>query len=160
MVSSQQNDVFWVFELITEEKLNCFNWVVTSINKIANEDISRLRKLTSNFEEFQNIKELAMNVSAYGNRRTGFLDIWLFKQELFNFVAECTNSSFFQVFAAFKLWNPFIGFGHLNFNDITIDCIDKYIIWKNKWQWHCLHKWCSFSQFIEHSWLRSFLKVL
>lgn len=80
MVSSEQNNVFGVFELVTEEKLNGLYRVVASINKISNEDVSRSWKFPTDFKQFQDVIKLPMDVAADDDWRFGLVDIGLFEE--------------------------------------------------------------------------------
>ena len=40
VISSEEGDVRWVFHLETQEQLECFHRVVTSVHKVTHEDVS------------------------------------------------------------------------------------------------------------------------
>jgi hypothetical protein len=52
MVTSEENDVFGIFQFITEEKLNGLNGIISAVNKIPNENIPRSREFPSDLKEF------------------------------------------------------------------------------------------------------------
>lgn len=112
MISPEQNDVFGVFKLITKQKLDGFDRIVSSINEIADEDIPWSRELSSNLKEFKDVIKLTMNVSANDDRGFSFVHVWLLKQKLFDFIAESSYTAFVKTFALFENGNPFVHFGH------------------------------------------------
>jgi hypothetical protein len=80
MISSEQDDVFGILEFVAEQELDCFDWVVASIHEITDKDVPVLRQISSHFEQFENIEELAVNVTAYGDRGLCLVYVWLFKK--------------------------------------------------------------------------------
>ena len=42
MVTSKEGDVFWIFDLITEQQFDSLDWIIPSINEITNEDVPSL----------------------------------------------------------------------------------------------------------------------
>ena len=87
MVASKENNVFGVFEFVTEEKLNSFYRVVPTIYKVSDEDIAWTRELPSDLKQLQYIIELAMNIPTDDNWRFGLVHIGLFEQKLLDLVA-------------------------------------------------------------------------
>lgn len=112
MISPEQNDVFGVFKLITEEEFDGLDGIVPSINKIADEDIPWSWKLSSNLKEFKYVIKLAMNVSANDDRGFSFMHVWLLKQKLFDLIAKSAYAALVKTFALFEGGNPFVHFGH------------------------------------------------
>ena len=66
----------------TPQVENTFNTEVSSVNVVAKEKVSRLGRVTSNFEELHEIVVLAVNVAAYGDRRVHLKKVGLGSQEL------------------------------------------------------------------------------
>ena len=63
MVSTKKIDTVRVSNLQSEEKEKCLNTVITSINIVAQKQIIRIRTVSAESKEFQDVVELAMNIS-------------------------------------------------------------------------------------------------
>jgi hypothetical protein len=50
VVSSEQSDVSWILELEAEQKLECLNRIITSVDKVSHEDVSCIWDLSSLIE--------------------------------------------------------------------------------------------------------------
>ena len=95
MISSEESDSFRIFNFKAEEKLESFHWVVTSINKIPNENVASLIDLTTLdkvkstcSEEFEQIVELTVNITAYCDRCRHRLHIRFLQENFFGFFAN------------------------------------------------------------------------
>ena len=75
MVSSEDSDSAWVSHLKGDQKSNSLDWVVASINVISHEEIVVVWQLSSNLEEFFQIIELSMDISANGHWGPNWLHI-------------------------------------------------------------------------------------
>lgn len=47
VVTSEQSDVGWILELKAEQKLECLNRIITSVDKVSHEDVSSIWDLSS-----------------------------------------------------------------------------------------------------------------
>ena len=89
MVASEESDAIGVLELQAEQELEGLDRVVPAIDKIAHENVSSVRDLTSFLKKFEQVMELAMDVAAnchWGAHRLhiAFLDqdlLYLFTQD-------------------------------------------------------------------------------
>jgi hypothetical protein len=52
MISSQEGDMSWVFQLEAQQKLEGLNRVESSVNKISHEDVSGVWDLATLVEKF------------------------------------------------------------------------------------------------------------
>ena len=77
MVSSEDSDSAWVPNLKGDQKGDSLDWVVASINVISHEEIVIVWQLSSDLEEFLQIIELSMDVSANGDWGPNWLHIAL-----------------------------------------------------------------------------------
>lgn len=94
MITSEESNVCWVLKLQAEQELECFNWVVTSIDEISHENVACVGDLTSLIEKLQQVMELTMDITTNSNRGTHWLNIALFNKDLFNLLAEDSEISF------------------------------------------------------------------
>ena len=78
MITSEESNMCRVLEFQTKQELESFYAVVSSINEVTHEDISGVRDFTALVEEFQEIMELTMDISANGNWGCYWLHIALF----------------------------------------------------------------------------------
>ena len=115
MVSTNQSYSFGVFDLQTEEEFEGFNRMVSAINEISNEDIASFLDLSawnkSSFtgsEEFEEIVELAVDVSADGDGSGDGLNIGLLHEYLFGFFADNPELAFVEDFGVPELGNAFV----------------------------------------------------
>lgn len=63
MVSSQEEEIFWILDLIGEEQSDSFQRLFTSINIISQEKVVSFRWVLSVFEKSQKIEVLSMNIT-------------------------------------------------------------------------------------------------
>ena len=63
MIPSEQEKIFWILYLITEEKANSFDRLFTAIDVISQEEIVGFRRETSIFENSQEVVILAMDIT-------------------------------------------------------------------------------------------------
>lgn len=64
VISSEEGDALRVLDLETEEIFDGLDGVVTTIDKITNEDVLVLREITALVEEFEHVEELSVDVTA------------------------------------------------------------------------------------------------
>ena len=88
MVSSQKCDVLGVFKLKTQQKLECLNWIESSINEITHENVSWIRNFTTFFEKFLQVMELSMDITADDYWCLHWLDITFFNKNFFDFFTQ------------------------------------------------------------------------
>lgn len=79
MISSKKGNLAWVLHLKTEKIFHSLNRVISSINKISDEDIFVIWEFSTNFEKFQEIKELSVDISANIHWSTNWLDVRFFQ---------------------------------------------------------------------------------
>jgi hypothetical protein len=96
VVSSEQGDVRWVLELQAQEELEGLHGVETSVDKVAHENVSRIWNLTALIEKFQEVVELAVDISANGHWRLHWLHVALLDQDLLHLLAQDSQLSFWQ----------------------------------------------------------------
>lgn len=82
VVSAEQPEGFGVVNLEGPEIEHTLNTEVTTVNIIAKEEISRLGRIPTDFEELHKIVVLAVNVSTDGNRGVHLEEIWLGTEQL------------------------------------------------------------------------------
>ena len=64
MVSSKEEEVFWVFDLESKKKADCFNTLLTTINVVANKQILlMLGWIAGNIKKSENVEELPMDIT-------------------------------------------------------------------------------------------------
>ena len=63
MIPSEQEKIFWILYLITEEKANSFDRLFTAIDVISQEEIVGFRRETSIFENSQEVVILSMDIT-------------------------------------------------------------------------------------------------
>lgn len=79
VVSSEEGDLAWVFHLEAEEVLHCFDGVVTSIDEVSDKDILAIWEFSSYLEEFKEVEELPMDVTADVYGGTNGLNVGFFE---------------------------------------------------------------------------------
>ena len=88
VVASEEGDMSWVLHLEAEEQLESFDGIETSIDKITHEDVSGVWNFTAFVEQFQQIVELAMDITTDSDWSLNWLNIALLNQNLFDFFAK------------------------------------------------------------------------
>ncbi len=64
MVSSNQEYSFWVLNFQSQQKEEGFDTVVTSVDIVSQEEVVGVGDFPTNFEQFNQVVELSMDVSA------------------------------------------------------------------------------------------------
>ena len=77
MVASEDGDSIWVAHLQAYEEGDSLNGVVATVNVVTHEQVVVLWQLATNFEQLDQIKELAVDVSANGHRSSDTYHITL-----------------------------------------------------------------------------------
>jgi hypothetical protein len=75
MVSTENGDSILIANLQRDKKRDCFDRVVATINIVAHEKIVSIRTVATNTEKFNQIMELAMNVSTNCDWTTNELNV-------------------------------------------------------------------------------------
>ena len=88
VVSTEESDAVGVLELQAEEQLEGLHGVVATIDKVAHEDVAGVGDLTALFEKFQQIVELAVDVTADGHGGAHWLHVRLLDQDFLDLFAE------------------------------------------------------------------------
>lgn len=88
VVASQKRDAVGVLQLKAKQKLECFYRVVATIDEVTHENVAGVRDLTTFFEKFEQVVELAVDVTANRDWRAHWLNIALFDQDLLNLLTE------------------------------------------------------------------------
>ena len=63
MVSSEQEKVFWVLDLVAEEENNRFDGLFPAVNVVAEEEVVGFRRETTILKDSKQIIVLAMDVT-------------------------------------------------------------------------------------------------
>ena len=93
VVASEQGDVRGVLELQAEKELEGLNRVESSVHEVSHEDVASVRDFTALIEEFEEIMELTMDVSADGDWSLDWLDVALFDEDLLDLLAKDSQFS-------------------------------------------------------------------
>jgi len=101
VVASKKGDMAWEFELQAEEKLECLDGVVASVDEVADEDVAGVRNFPTGAEEFEEIGELTVNVATDGNWSGDRLDVGFFDEDLLDFLADHAEVTFGEALAVF-----------------------------------------------------------
>jgi len=88
MVSSQQGDVRWILQLQAQKQLEGLYGVEASVYEVTHENVSGLGDLTALVEQLEQIVELAVDISAYGNGGLHWLHIAFLNEDLFDLLAK------------------------------------------------------------------------
>lgn len=63
MVSSKEKERRWEFDFIGQEEAHRFDWILTTIDEIPEKQVFRLLRKSAEFEQTQQVRELAVNVA-------------------------------------------------------------------------------------------------
>mmetsp|Transcript_6233 Transcript_6233/g.18937 ORF Transcript_6233/g.18937 Transcript_6233/m.18937 type:complete len:205 (-) Transcript_6233:40-654(-) len=105
VVASNESDAVRVANLESEKQEEGFDTVEASIDKVAHEEVVRVRTLATDLEELLEIVELAMNISADGHRSVHTLHVPLLDQDLLGLVAERLHLLLLDDLTAPQLFN-------------------------------------------------------
>lgn len=70
VISSEEGDSVFIAHLQGEEKEESFDTVSSSIDVVPKENVVGVGRIATNFEQFEQIVKLSVNVSAYGHGRS------------------------------------------------------------------------------------------
>lgn len=101
MVSPQQSNSVFISHFEGQKQKKSFNTIFSSVNIVSHKDIICIWWKSSNFEQFQKIIKLAMNISAYRHRTVYIDDIGLSFHDLFGLVTHLFDGTFVQFLALF-----------------------------------------------------------
>lgn len=108
VVAAKESDFVGISCFEKHQNSESLDAVVPAINKIAHEDVTRGRHFPTTLEEFEQVEELAVNVTADSDGRTDWLDIGFFEEDVFDHLAKTFEVFFGQVLALFHFFNPFV----------------------------------------------------
>lgn len=114
VIAPQEDDFFGVFDFVAKQELDCFDWIVSSVHKVSDEDISGGWNFAAYLKKLHKIVELSVYVTTDSNRSPNVLDIRLFNQEFLDFVAQKPEVSLFETFACSEQTYPLVDVRHLN----------------------------------------------
>ena len=89
MISPEDGDFVWIFDLEGEQQTDSLDTLSSSINVIAHEEIGGIRREASVFEEPEHVVVLSVNISADLYWCTDFYEHGLFHEYVFS----CANES-------------------------------------------------------------------
>ena len=108
VVASQQGDVGWVLHLEAQEQLEGFDRIEATINEITHEDVSGVRNFTAFVEQFEQVVELAVNVSTDGDWSFNWLDVAFLDQDFLYFLAEDAELALWKDGSLFNSLKPVV----------------------------------------------------
>jgi hypothetical protein len=108
MVAPDQGDAVRIADLQCKKQQKCFYGIKATIDKIAHKKVIGIRTLAANFEELQQIKELAVDISTNGDWAVHTLHIAFFNQNLTGLGAQKFNLALFDVLTSLELFDPFV----------------------------------------------------
>ena len=85
MVASEKEKVLWMLNFICKEKTNTLDRLFSSVNIVSQEEIVSVTGKSSILEEFDEVRELTMNVSTYLDGSFQFEEHGLRKEDLSGF---------------------------------------------------------------------------
>ena len=88
VIASDQSYAVGIAYFEAEEEEEGFEGVKASVHKVAHEQIVCVGHVAPDSEEFHQVVELAMNVSAYCDGRVNLNDVAFFDEKLSRFVAQ------------------------------------------------------------------------
>jgi len=93
VITSKESDVSWVFHLKAQKKLESFDGVESSINKISHENVFGIGNLTTFVKDLKKIMKLSMDISTDSNRSLNGLDVAFFNENFFYFLTKNSKIS-------------------------------------------------------------------
>ena len=82
----------WILQLQAQQELEGLNRIEASVHEITHEDVSGVWDLTTPVEQFEQVVELAVNVSANGHGSSNGLRVAFLNENLLDLLTE--NSEF------------------------------------------------------------------
>ena len=99
VVASQKSDSVFVPDFQGQKEQECLNAVFSSVDVIAHENVIGIRWESTDFEEFKEIVELAVDIAANSDWRWYFDNVGLLSKDLFGLLAEFLNGVLLDFFA-------------------------------------------------------------
>jgi len=96
VISSEDGEALLVSHLHGDQKCHRFHRVIPSVDVVSHEQIVGIRRLASDAEEFHQIVELAVNISAHGDGTIDCLNIGLLHQDFLSLLTEIFDLLFRQ----------------------------------------------------------------
>lgn len=84
-------DELWVTHLQCHEQRDGLNWIEASVNKVAHEEIVCEWEIATNWEQLDQIVELAMDVPTDGHWCSHGLYVWLLHEDTYGKVSDEFN---------------------------------------------------------------------
>lgn len=103
VVASYQCDAIWIPDFEAEEEEEAFEGVEPAIDEIAHEEVVGVWDVSADSEEFHQVVELSMDVSAYCYWGVDLDHIAFFYEELARFMAEVADGGFGDGFAGAEI---------------------------------------------------------
>ena len=82
MVSSQQEEVLGILDLVCHHQTNYFQILLASVHVVSKEQVVRLRRIVADLEDPEQVDVLAVDVSCNDERRVQFNEVWLGYEDL------------------------------------------------------------------------------
>ena len=105
VVASQDRDSVPVADLERDKQSDSLDTIIAAVDIITHEQVVRVRRLTTDLEEFKEIVELAVDVAADSHRHAHLLHVRLVDQDLLRLVAEGYNLGLGERLASEKNFN-------------------------------------------------------
>ena len=86
MVTTKDGDSVLIADFKSDQKGNCLNWIVPTIDVVAHEQVICVRRAAANPEELHKVMELAVDIAAYSDWTFNFGHIWLFGKDIFRLI--------------------------------------------------------------------------
>jgi hypothetical protein len=102
VVSSEQGDSVFVPYFQSQKEQECFDAVSSSVDIVSQEDVVGVGWVSSDFEEFDQVIELAVDVSADGHWGFDVDCVFLLLEDLFAHVAEGFDIALRQFLSTFQ----------------------------------------------------------
>lgn len=108
MVSSEKGHSVFIPDLKGKEKEECFDTISASVDVISKENIVGVRRISANFEEFEEIIKLSMYISANSNWRPNFNSIGFILENVLCGLTQFLNGDFLNLFFFLDLFDDFL----------------------------------------------------
>lgn len=97
MITSQEEEIFRIFDFVSKEQANDLQVLLASINIVSKEEIVWFWRESSNFKYSEQINILSMDVSRNYKRWVKFNQIWLPDENLLRFFNEHLYLLFWEI---------------------------------------------------------------